>query len=246
MARLDVASVQIVDSDDVPRRGASWIAGRLREAVAARGLASVALAGGTTPRRVYEELAREPVDWTRVEVFFGDERCVPPDDPSSNFRMAREALLDRIRGPRVHRMRGEDPDLEKAAAAYAALLPDALDAIVLGMGGDGHTASLFPGRDWSRPVERKVIVVTGAPKPPPRRLSVTPDVIWAARSRLVLATGEGKAREVQCAFEGDADPAVHPVHTVRDATWLLDRAAASLLARSGGESSSSGHHSTPE
>jgi 6-phosphogluconolactonase len=230
MARLEVASVQIVGTDDIPRLGASLIAERLREAIAARGIASVALAGGTTPQRVYEELAGEPVDWARVEVFFGDERCVPPDDPSSNFRMAREALLDRVGAPHVHRMRGEAHDLEAAAAEYAALLPDALDVIVLGMGEDGHTASLFPGRDWSRPVERKIIVVTGAPKPPPRRFSVTPDVIWAARARLVLATGQGKAREVQRALEGDADPALFPLHTVRDATWLLDRAAASLLA----------------
>jgi 6-phosphogluconolactonase len=235
MARLDVAAVEIVDPEEIPRRGASWIAGRLREAIAARGLASVALAGGTTPRRVYEVLAREPVEWTRVEVFFGDERCVPPDDPSSNFRMAREAFLDRVRAPRVRRMHAEGPDLEKAAAEYAALLPDALDVIVQGMGEDGHTASMFPGHDWSRPVGRKVIVVTGAPKPPPCRLSVTPDVIWAARARLVLATGEGKAREVRRALEGDADPAVYPVHTVRHATWLLDRAAASLLARSAGD-----------
>jgi 6-phosphogluconolactonase len=230
MARLEVASVQIVDTDDIPRLGASWIAGRLREAIAARGIASVALAGGNTPRRVYEELAREPVDWAQVDVFFGDERCVPPDDPSSNFRMAREALLDRVSAPRVHRMHAEAHDVEAAAAGYAALLPDALDVIVLGMGEDGHTASLFPGHDWSRPLGRKVIAVTGAPKPPPRRFSVTPDVIWAARARLVLATGEGKAREVHRALEGNADPGVYPVHTVRDATWLLDHAAASLLA----------------
>jgi 6-phosphogluconolactonase len=231
MAKLEVASVQVVDSGDVPRAGAVWIAQRLEEAIAARGGASLALAGGNTPRHIYEELASLPIAWDRVQVFFGDERCVPPDDPDSNFRMAREALLDRVGAPHVHRMPGEREDREAAAAEYAKELPDTLDAIVLGMGEDGHTASLFPGHDWSRPTGRKVIAVSGSPKPPPFRLSVTPDVIWAARARLVLATGAAKARQVCRALEGDALPTLYPVHTVRDATWLVDRAAASLLSK---------------
>ena len=103
--------------------------------------------------------------------------------------------------------------------------------MVLGMGEDGHTASLFPGQDWSHLVGRKVIVVNGAPKPPPRRLSVTPEVIWAARARLVLATGVSKAPQIVRALEGEADPTHYPVHMVRGATWLLDRAAASLLSK---------------
>src|SRR5512132_3396001 len=230
MARLEVASVQVVEASDVARAGASWMAERLKEAIAARGAASLALAGGNTPRRVYEELASLPVEWDRVQVFFGDERCVLPDDPDSNFRMAREALLDRVRAPHVHRMAGERQDREAAAAEYGTELPDALDVLVLGMGEDGHTASLFPGHDWSRPTGRKVIAVAGAPKPPPFRLSITPDVIWAARSRLVLATGAGKARPVRDALESEALPSLHPVQTARDATWLIDRAAASLLS----------------
>jgi 6-phosphogluconolactonase len=173
MAKLEVASVQVVDAGDVPRAGASWIAQRLEEAIAARGSASLALAGGNTPRRIYEELASLPIEWDLVQVFFGDERCVPPDAPDSNFRMAREALLDRLGAPHVHRMPGERKDREAAAAEYGARLPDALDVIVLGMGEDGHTASLFPGHDWSCPTVRKVVAVAGAPKPPPFRLSVT-------------------------------------------------------------------------
>ena len=231
MSRVEIASLHIADAGDVQRAGASWIADRLEQATAGRGTASLALAGGNTPRRIYAELASRPVDWARVHVFFGDERCVPPDHPDSNFRVARESLLDRVGAPHVHRMLGELEDREAAAAEYATQLPDALDVIVLGMGEDGHTASLFPGHDWSRPTGRKVIAVAGAPKPPPFRLSVTPDVIWAARARLVLATGEGKAQQVRRALEGDADPSVYPVHAVRGATWLVDCAAASLLSK---------------
>jgi len=231
MARLEVSAVKIVDSAEVPRTGAEWIAHRLQEAVAQRGTASLSLSGGHTPRRVYEELATLPVRWDRVAVFFGDERCVPPDDPDSNFRMAKEALFDRVGAPLVHRIPAERTDLESVAAEYARELPEAFDVLVLGMGEDGHTASLFPGHDWSRPPGAKVIVVSGAPKPPPCRLSVTPEVIWSARARLILATGASKASQVARALEGEADPAHYPIHLVRGATWLLDRAAASLLSR---------------
>src|SRR5262249_5140026 len=104
MAKLEVESIQVVDAADVPRTGADLIAARLRDAIAARGTASIALSGGNTPRAIFQELAALPVDWQRVHVYFGDERCVPPDDPSSNFRMAREALFERVAVPNVHRM----------------------------------------------------------------------------------------------------------------------------------------------
>lgn len=231
MAKLEVVSVQIVDAGDVPRAAASWIAAQLKAAIGARASASLALAGGNTPRQIYEELSRLPIDWDLVHIFFGDERCVPPQDPDSNFRMAQEALLDRVKAPHVHRMQGEREDREAAAAEYGALLPDALDAVLLGMGEDGHTASLFPGHDWSRPTGRKVIAVSGAPKPPPLRLSITPDVIWAARARLVVTTGEGKAESVRGALEGESSPPRYPIQIARRATWLLDRAASSLLTK---------------
>jgi len=230
MAKLEVSAIRIVESGEVARAGARWIAQQLQQAIAERGRATLALSGGHTPERVYEELGSLSIPWDRVGVFFGDERCVPLDDPDSNFRMAREALLDRVRASHVHRMPAERTDLEAAAAEYASELPEAFDAMVLGMGEDGHTASLFPGHDWSRPTGRKVIVVTGAPKPPPCRLTVTPEVIWAARARLVLATGTSKAPQIVRALEGEADPSRYPIHMVRGATWLLDRAAASLLS----------------
>jgi 6-phosphogluconolactonase len=229
MAKLELEALEIVETNEVPLAGATWIGAHLDKAIAERGCASLALAGGNTPRRVYEELSALALAWNRVDVFFGDERCVPPDHPDSNFRMAREALLDRVHARCVYRMQGEREDPEAAACDYAALLPDALDVVILGMGEDGHTASLIPAHDWSRPSGRKVIAVADFPKPPPLRLSITPDTIWAARSRLVLATGVGKALQVRRALQGDAQPALYPVHTVRDATWLIDRAAASLL-----------------
>src|SRR6188472_896968 len=164
MNRLHVTAIQIVEPTEVPRAGARWIAQQLEQAIAERGLATLALSGGHTPRHVYEELAALDLPWDRVGVFFGDERCVPPDDPDSNFRMASEALFDRVRALHVHRMPADRLDLEAAAAEYARELPEELDAMVLGMGEDGHTASLFPGHDWSHPVGRKVIVVSGAPK----------------------------------------------------------------------------------
>src|SRR5215475_16137251 len=118
MAKLEVSAVRIVDSGEVPRVGAGWIAQQLQQAIAERGRATLALSGGHTPRRVYEELATLPTRWDRVAVFFGDERCVPLDDPDSNFRMAREALFDRVGAPLVHRMPAERTDLEAAAAEY--------------------------------------------------------------------------------------------------------------------------------
>src|SRR5215813_6935834 len=127
MNRLHVAAIQIVDSAEVPKVGAEWIAQQLEQAIAERGLATLALSGGHTPRRIYEELASLDIPWDRVGVFFGDERCVPPDGPDSNFRMAREALFDRVRAPHVHRMPADRADLEAAAAEYARELPEALD-----------------------------------------------------------------------------------------------------------------------
>jgi len=206
--------VKVIVTDDVAGAGADWIA-----ALRPR---TVALSGGNTPRGIDRELARRPLPWDAMDFYFGDERCVPPDDPQSNYRMAREALPL----ARLHRMEAERPDLEAAAADYARILPDVLDLIILGVGEDGHTASLFPGRPVG---PGNVIVVRDAPKPPPTRLSVTPMVIRAARERLVVATGADKAEVVRAALTGPVDPLRLPVQHARDGTWLLDRAAAKLL-----------------
>lgn len=194
------------------------------------GSVSVALAGGDTPRPVYGRLSAMEVPWPQLEIFFGDERAVAPDDPASNYRMARESLLDAVPIPadHVHRMRCESQELEAAAHDYAALLPDALDLLLLGIGRDGHTASLFPG-DEALHAERPVVPAT-APAPPRARLTVTPPVLERARQVVVLASGSVKAGPVARALDGPWDPMSCPAQLARRGTWLLDEAAASALA----------------
>jgi 6-phosphogluconolactonase len=207
---------------------------RIAAAELARHLArggSLSLAGGSTPRGAYELLAEERgVSWERVSLYFGDERAVPPDDPRSNYRMVREALIDRLAvGPRVHRMEGEAADLEAAARRYDEQLPDRLDVLVLGMGADGHTASLFPGSPALRETRRRVVPVE-APADPPRRLTVTPPVIAAARQVVVIVSGADKAAAVARALEGAMDEDAVPAALARHGLWLLDRAAAGRLS----------------
>jgi 6-phosphogluconolactonase len=165
-----------------------------------------------------------------VSVFFGDERAVSPDHPDSNFFMVQRALLSRVPIPvgNVHRMEAERTDREAAAREYERLLPARLDVLLLGMGADGHTASLFPGSDALDERHRLVVPVLGA-KPPAERITVTPPVIGAARRVAVIATGEDKAPMVARAIEGPFAPKAVPVQLARHGTWFLDRSAAARL-----------------
>ena len=185
------------------------------------GARTLVLAGGNTPKRCYELLAAADVKWGRVTVLFGDERCVPPDHPDSNYRLARESLLDSVAPATVHRIAGElGPD--EAAAAYdrilGALAP--LDVVLLGAGEDGHTASLFPGHPEVQ-ATGWAVGVRNAPKPPPDRVSLTLPALQGARHVIVLATGSGKADAVARARRGEV-----PSGMIAGALWLLDRAAA--------------------
>ena len=208
------------------------IAAELRSSIGLGGTATLCLAGGTTPRKTYEALAAMPsvVDWSKVVFYFGDERCVAPDHPDSNFRMASEALFGplRIAPESVRRMRGEDPDHDGAARAYEAELPESFDVLVLGIGEDAHTASLFPGSAALAERTRRVVHVVGD-KPPPDRLTLTPPAIENARLVLVLATGRGKAPAVRRALEGTPEIANCPAQLARDAVWLLDLEASAEL-----------------
>ena len=226
-ARPDIVVADTVAA--LVETAAGSIRGLAADAIAARGRFRIALAGGSTPRALYPHLVGG-IDWTRTDVFFGDERAVPPDDPESNFRMASEALLQRvpIPGPSVHRMEAEAADADAAAARYAGLLPQALDVLVLGVGADGHTASLFPGSPALRERSRRVVPAT-APKPPQRRLTITPPVIAAARRIVVLAAGSDKAGPVARALKAAGTPDEVPARLARDGVWFLDRAAAGLL-----------------
>jgi 6-phosphogluconolactonase len=228
----------IADGAELTRQAADWIAGRIGRAVGARGRCSLALAGGSTPRPIYERLAARPagdIAWERVDIFFGDERAVPADHADANFRMASDALLTRVQAPKdnVHRMEAERADRERAADDYARQLPDALDVLILGMGPDGHTASLFPGSAALNEAKRRVVPVVG-PKPPPYRLTITPPVIRAARDVVVVAAGKDKAAAVARALEGPAAIMEIPIQLARRGTWFLDTAAASGLTRGGG------------
>lgn len=220
----------VCDSKDLPARAAARIALELTKALHERGGASLALAGGTTPKATYEALAGLPLDWSHIDVFFGDERCVPADHEDSNYRMAKAALFDRITIPaeRIHRMQGELADRDAAARSYEATLPARLDVVVLGIGEDAHTASLFPGSDALREPTRRVLPVTG-PKPPPARLSLTPPALSAARVCLVLASGAGKAEPVRRALKDPIDIVSTPIQLARDGVWFLDAAAAASL-----------------
>jgi len=221
---------------------ADLIAREASDAIAKRGRFSIALSGGNTPRPVYERLAGlKVVDWGRALIFFGDERCVPPDDSRSNYRMARMSLLDRAPIPpeNVHRMRGEDaPRL--AADAYAdeyarALGPSGrLDLNLLGLGDNGHTASLFPGlaalEETRRAIVAAYVEVVGM-----WRLTMTPPTINAARRVVFLVSGAAKADIVARVLQGPRDPTVLPAQIVGPADsrplWLLDAEAASKLRR---------------
>ena len=200
---------------------------------------SVALSGGSTPRRLYETLAAPPfseqIPWERVHVFWGDERCVPPDDPGSNYRMARESLLDHVplSADNIHRVRGElEP--EAAARAYVRELRDFFDApwptfdlVLLGMGDDGHTASLFPGSRALGETTRPVVGVTADHQDrPARRVTLTPPAINAARQVIFLVTGAGKAETLRAVLEGPYQPLALPAQIVRPTDgqllWLVD------------------------
>jgi 6-phosphogluconolactonase len=203
-------------AEEVAVAAAEAIAQSLQE-----GSRTLVLAGGTTPARCYELLANMEIDWGRITVLFGDERCVPPDHPDSNYRMARQTLLDKVAPATVHRMPAElGPD--EGAAEYEStikmLVP--LDVVVLGIGEDGHTASLFPGHPV---LEAKGLVagVRNSPKPPPERVTLTLPAIQGAREVIILATGAGKAKAVAMAKREQV-----PSGMIAGARWLIDRAAA--------------------
>ena len=233
------------NQEELAEATARDFARRAEEAIGASGRFAVALAGGSTPQATYERLARDyadRLDWGRVHVFFGDERTVPPDHEDSNYRMARETLLSRVAVGSVHRMRGELPPAE-AAESYEEELreffgesdePPSLDLILLGIGEDGHTASLFPETS-ALDVTDRWVVANPVLKLETTRLTLTIPVLNAARAVNFLVAGEGKAGALKEILEGDADPRAYPAKFVRpesgDLVWMVDRAAARLLGQ---------------
>ena len=235
-------AIVFVDEGSLIAGAADFIAASAMEAIAAHGSFAVALSGGNTPKPVYQRLASAAIDWTRVHVFFSDERCVPPRDTRSNCHMARAALLDHVKIPagNVHRMRGEDPP-EAAAEAYAADLRSALgddgrlDLVLLGLGQDAHTASLFPGlaavTETERTVMASYVEYVGM-----WRLTMTPRAINAARRVAFLVSGADKAGVLHRVLHGPRQPVVLPAQAIRPAErpamWLIDAGAAARLRQS--------------
>lgn len=238
----------LADPAALAAEGARSFVKLAREAIDRRGRFSVALSGGSTPRAMHHLLAAPPlrdrVSWSKVHIFFGDERFVPPDHPESTLRMARETLLDHLPIPssNVYPMPTVGLPAGDAAELYAATLVEffaaeipRFDLIFLGMGPDGHTASLFPGHpEVTSPSGRLVAVVTGSPKPPPTRLTLTYKSINAAANVIFLVAGAGKARAVGEIMDGSASPQQRPAAGVQppagNLLWLLDQAAAGDLS----------------
>lgn len=224
-------ATEVVDASEIASLAAQRIADTLKAAIETSGAATLALSGGTTPRAAYEALAKiSGIDWKRVDVYFGDERAVPPNHPDSNFLMAQRALFESVALPpgNIHRILAEQPDLDAVARAYEGLLPSRFSLLILGIGEDGHTASLFPGSPALNERTRRVLPVIG-PKPPPQRFSITPPVIEAAERCIMLATGAGKTDAVYRALREPLDVQTTPSALARSALWIMDHAAAARL-----------------
>ncbi|MDB5172724.1 MAG: pgl [Phycisphaerales bacterium] len=231
----------VPDMAELVREAADRITDAARRAIAEKGSFSIALSGGRTPEGLYRLLASEPyrsaIDWGKVEVYFGDERSVPPDSDQSNFRMAHEALLSKVPIPKedIHRIRGEiDPNA--AAIEYGQLLKQkfgdgGVDMALLGMGDDGHTASLFPGTAALQETHHRA-VANHVEKLNTWRVTMSAPFLNRSRAVMILISGADKAKRVAEVLEGPRDPERLPIQLVEPRegklTWILDAAAAGM------------------
>lgn len=201
----------------------------LCERIVAAAPRSLVLTGGTTAGAAYEQLASpawsERIDWSEVTLYFGDERCVPPDDEGSCFRLADQTLISRVRPRAVERMRGEVEDADAEAARYAALVPESFDVTLLSMGEDGHCASLFPGTPQL--AERERLCVSGlASYAPYERLTLTLPALARSRLVLILALGGRKREALDRIRAGEQLPSAQVSPSDGEVVWIADRAAA--------------------
>jgi 6-phosphogluconolactonase len=212
-----------------------------REAVratAARGMYAVAVTGGSVGVHSFPALARVPLDWNVTHVFWGDERAVPPSSPDSNFGLARSLWLDSSAASpsSIHRMPADHPNLDEAAASYAAELRRVLgeglylDLVLLGVGPDGHVASLFPGHPALSEEDQLVVPIVDSPKPPPRRLTMTLPLLTSAQRLIVMALGKSKAAVMHEALtrEGSMLPISLVLRRAQSTLVLLDEEAATV------------------
>jgi 6-phosphogluconolactonase len=223
-----MSDVELVVVDGA-EAAAEATAQRIAETVDAGG--HIGLSGGSGPRPAYERVAVLQPDWSGLHLWWIDERCVPPDDGNSNYRLIRESLLDGLaRGPEVHRVRGELSPEEAADEYDAALAAVTLDLALMGIGPDGHTASLFPNAPTLEETERRAVAAEAGMEPYIPRVTMTRPMLGAARTMIYLVTGDGKADAVERAFAQSPSPAT-PASLVRgvETIAILDRAAASRL-----------------
>lgn len=234
------------DGGQLSVAAAEYIVRVAQESIATHGRFTLALSGGSTPRKLYAMLADEPyrsqIDWALTEIFWSDERSVPPDNAESNYLLAQEVMLSKLPIPasQIHRVTAEQPDLDAASLHYTQELHKVFgtedipkfDLIQLGMGPEGHTASLFP-HQASLTEQKRLIMPVSVPKPPPVRLTFTPPLLNAAVHILFLVTGPDKSEAVQAVLEKPYQPDEYPAQIIRpsegEVTWMLDKAAASLL-----------------
>lgn len=236
------------NAEDLSQAAAAKFVQRVGEAVQARGIFTIALAGGSTPKRLYTLLASESwrgqVPWNKVHFFWGDERHVPPDHPDSNYRMVQERLLSKVPVPpeNVHRIKTENPDAGKAADEYEQVLRDffelrsgklpRFDLVLLGMGPDGHTASLFPGTNAIHE-QTHLVAAPWVEKLNTYRFTLTPLALNNAACAIFLVSGSEKAETLRAVLEGDPEPDRFPAQVIRPTQgtllWQADQAAARLL-----------------
>lgn len=237
--RVDV----LATSDALADAAAEAVAGACQRSISARGRFTLALSGGSTPQALYRCLAtRGDIDWARVHVVWGDERCVPATHSASNYGMAREALLDRIEVPaaQVYRLRGEAPPHDEARryeAVLRALVPDGvLDLVLLGLGRDGHTASLFPGHVAGQEQHRWVAEAS-FDDARGHRLTLTLPLLSSAREVLFLVAGRDKATVLAAVIDGPDQPETLPAQRIARQSaavrWLVDAEAAEALTTVG-------------
>lgn len=227
------------DISELSQAAAKSFVALANQAIAERGRFLVALSGGNTPTKLYERLADETLDWSRVHFFWGDERCVPVEDLGNSYGQAKKVLFDKIGATNIHRVKSElEPD--SAARGYAQALSrfaeppldfPRFDLVLLGMGDDGHTASLFPGSPVDVPTSTLAVTAHYQGRPA-NRITLTPLVFNQAREIWFLVTGQSKAKMLKNIIEGEFKPEIYPAQRIRpvdgNLIWMIDEAAGSL------------------
>ncbi len=236
MATVEVAGDVFVEptGDRLVSASTAWILTHLKSVLAQKERCSIALSGGSTPGPVYRMLAEAGVageyDASRLDLCLADERCVPADHVDANARLVEENWLAVDARPTFIIPRGDSEDFAAEADCYADVLPLPIDLVVLGIGPDGHTASLFPGASTLNETDKQTIYVNDSPKPPPERWSLSVRALREAHALVTIVAGAGKAEALARAIDGPWDPHATPAQLARRGTWFVGASAATQLS----------------